>query len=137
VVQKDVLDKVPGERVAAFVVWVPMLEDDSRDAAVKATKLLGDRRARHFWDPDKKVAHVFAKMLQSTFGEANKLPKIEYPAWDVYLVFDRAAAWKEKPPVPVFWMHQLRGIDESIRLDGPRLREAVKKATKKDCENDS
>lgn len=129
-VQKDVLDKVAGDRVAAFVVWVPMLDDDSRDAAVKATKLLGDRRARHFWDPDKKAAHAFAKMLQAAFGEANKLPKGEHPAWDVYLVFDRPAVWKEKPPVPVFWMHQLQGIDERIRLDGARLRDAVEKAVK-------
>ena len=43
------------------------------------------------------------------------------PAWDVYLIFDRNAEWKDQPPAPQDWMHQLPRAPAERRLDGDAL----------------
>jgi hypothetical protein len=127
VVQKEVLDKVESDRVEVFVVWVPMLDNDTREAALKSMSLIGDKRVRHFWDPAKKNAMAFGKMIQGAFSKTYKVPKGDHAAWDVYLVFDTKRKWQDAVPVPEFWMHQLRGVDEKLTLDGSNLRESVVK----------
>jgi hypothetical protein len=86
--------------------------------------LIKDRRARHFWGRDRKAARAFGTMLWSASGKAPRRGRTS-PAWDVYLVFDPTARWDTVPPGPAFWMHQLPGLNESLQLDGPKLREAV------------
>jgi hypothetical protein len=130
VVQEKVLDKIDSDKLQVFVIWLPMVEGDSRTIALKSTKLISDKRARHFWDPDKKAALAFAQMLQSSFPKAIELPKGEYPAWDVYLVYDVSTKWKDAVPVPSDWMHQLGGVDPARRLDGDKLRGSVLKLLK-------
>jgi hypothetical protein len=125
VAQSEVLGKVPSDRVAAFVVWLPMLPGDSREAAARATALVGDKRARHFWDPDRNASRAFAKTLFADLGEANKPPKADRTAWDVYVVFGPTATWKDSAPAAAFWMHQLGGLDRELWLDGERLHRAV------------
>ena len=49
-------------------------------------------------------------------------------AWDVYFAFDAKSKWKDAPPKPDTWMHQLG--QDSRRLDADKLREAVKKLLK-------
>jgi len=130
VVQEKVLDKIDSDKLQVFVIWLPMVEGDSRTIARKSTKLIRDKRARHFWDPDRKAALAFAQMLQAAFPKAIELPKGEYPAWDVYLVYDVSTRWKDAVPVPSDWMHQLGGVDPTRRLDGDKLRKSVLKLLK-------
>jgi hypothetical protein len=130
VVQEKVLEKVGGDRFKVLVVWVPMLADDSREAALKATTVFGDKRVSHFWDPNKKSALTFGKMMQAAFSKTYKVPKGDDAAWDVYLVFDAKTKWRDAVPVPEFWMHQLRGVDEKLLLDGEKVRESVVKLLK-------
>ena len=126
-VQEKVLDRIDGDKLQVFVVWLPMVEGDSRTIAAKSMKLISDRRAHHFWDADKKAALACAEMLQSAFPKAIELPKGKYAAWDVYLVYEIGTRWNGAVPVPSDWMHQLPNVDRTRLLDGDKLRESVRK----------
>ena len=120
-VHEKVLRTVRSERLKVFVVWLPMVEGDSRDMALEAKKLIGDRRASHFWDSRKEMAAAFGTVIGQPEGKPGHL------AWDFYAVFDASARWKDPAPTPVDWMHQLHGVDPSRQLDADRLRESVLK----------
>ncbi len=47
---------------------------------------------------------------------------------DVYFAFDAQREWKETPPVPTDWMHQL--AEDERRLDGEKLRKSIEKLLK-------
>jgi hypothetical protein len=81
-------------------------------------KTLPDSRVVFYWDAKGELTKSYSRVLQ--LGD-------DRPAWDVYLVFDRAAEWKAEPPVPNFWMHQLRGVSAERRLDGETLATELKK----------
>ena len=118
-VQNEVLAKIASEDVAVFVVWVPTFPGDNRQKALRARNLLPDPRARHFWDGDVGLGKRYRDVLS--------LPESIEVAWDVYSVFDRRAEWKEEPPPPAFWQHQLFSAESSQRLNGPQLRENSEK----------
>ena len=50
--------------------------------------------------------------------------RIDGPAWDVYLLFDRNAEWKDQAPTPIYWMDQL-GLENGTRFDGSKLGKRV------------
>ena len=77
--------------------------------------MLPDKRVVHYWDKEKKLGEAYKSVLE-----------INRTAWDVYLLYPQDAEWKEKPPKPSFWMHQL-GIEQGQDLDGEKLAEEVKK----------
>jgi hypothetical protein len=120
-VQQEVLSKVKSKRLKVFVVWLPMLEGDSRGVALKATGLIDDGRASHFWDSRGEMATVFGKLIGQREGMRARL------AWDFYAVFDGSTKWNNSVPVPADWMHQLPGVDPNRRLDGHKLRDSVLK----------
>jgi hypothetical protein len=115
-VQEKVLDRIASDNLEAFVVWTPRYFGDNRAKALASTKLVGDKRATHFWDG--------TGWLGKHYGKALKLPGRRAFAWDVYFVFDADATWGEAPPEPVEWMHQLGGTD-GRQLDAEKLREIV------------
>jgi hypothetical protein len=119
VVQERVLSKTRSEKLKVFVIWLPMVEGDSRDAAAEAIKLLGDVRVSHFWDSRKEMARAFGKVIGQPNGKQPRL------AWDFYAVFGPSAKWKDDVPEPADWMHQLDGLDANRRLDGDKLRESI------------
>jgi hypothetical protein len=116
-VQEKVLDKITSDKLAAFVVWTPRYFGDNRAKALASTKLVGDKRALHFWDG--------TGWLGKHYGKALKLPGTKTFAWDVYFVFDPDAKWEKAPPEPTEWMHQLGGTD-GRQLDAEKLREAIR-----------
>ena len=97
-------------KLRAYFVWVPMLDGDTADAARLEASLYRDKRIAHFWDGDRLVSGQLARRLG--------LDK----AWDVYLVFDRRARYKDAPSL---WMHQLDGVKIAPWLDTLKLREKV------------
>jgi hypothetical protein len=119
VVQKEVLSKVRSDRLKVFVIWLPMVEGDSRDVAVEAAGLISDPRASHFWDPRREMAAALGKAVGPRDA---KEPR---PVWDFYAVFGPSANWNRSIPIPDDWMHQLDGFDPKRRLDGEKLRESV------------
>jgi hypothetical protein len=112
-VVQSVLDQVDSKDVRVYVVWEPILITDRAGAVPAATALIPDHRAIHYWAPDLELAHAFRGPLGLT-REA---------AWDVYLVYDRAARWQEGggAPTPSSYQHQLYGEPEERFLDEASL----------------
>lgn len=94
-----------------YAVWSSQLGAEEHDVP-RAADLLPDPRARHYWDPEQAVGGPFAGVLG-----------MDSPAWDVWLLFDRDARWRDldAPPDPAWWAHQLNGLPDSLRLDPDRF----------------
>ncbi len=114
-VQQAILETLPSAKLKVYAVWTPVLKEDDRQAAVRATAVIPDERVVHLWDADKSLGQAFGKVVA--------LPRGRTLAWDVYFAFDHRAQWGHEPPQPAEWMHQL-GIDERL-FDGDKLRASV------------
>ncbi len=110
---RDVLGGVTAKELRAYVVWVPMIDGDSAEAARLEASLYPDKRLSHYWDGDKQLASELGPRLGLAAGKQ---------AWDVYLVYDRRARWTSAPSV---WMHQLDGVTLAPWLDAVKLRDKV------------
>lgn len=80
-----------------MIVWVEMLPQDREADVVTLAGEMSDPRIRWFHDPKRRAGRAIAASLGAT-GEV---------AWDVYLFFDADAEWKNRPPAPREWVHQL------------------------------
>ena len=112
------LDKLDAPDLRVYAVWVPILRTDMRLAVSRATTRLPDERVSHYWDAEGDLVKAYSRILG--------LPDSR-PAWDVYLLFDGNAEWKDQPPAPQGWMHQLPLAPAERRLDGDRLAAEVGK----------
>src|SRR5258708_38643677 len=113
---QKVLDNLKGQDVKIYSAWEPMLPTDAQIAVGRATKSLTDPRVSHFWDADAGLAHSFAPVLGIDDGRA----------WDVYLLYDQNAEWKDTPPKPVFWQEHL-GISQETKLDSVNMTAEINK----------
>lgn len=101
--QQAVLREHPDVRFRAAWVWIRMLKYDDEDAARRgASKVDRDPRIRQFWDPERRIGSAVATSLG---GRPRRV------AWDVYLVYDRGAVWRDGLPAPFDWAHQMTGTD--------------------------
>ena len=117
-VRDQVLEQVTSPELASYFVWEPVLGDDDEGGARRATVLVPDARARHYWTPTDSTAWAFQAAL----------PLVDEFAWDVYLVYDRGVEWTgEHPPAPSYYQHQLPGrLPQERMLDGAVLRQEVR-----------
>jgi hypothetical protein len=104
-----VLDKVKGEDVAIYAVWLPILGIDSKASMPIASKRFTDPRVRQYWDAKAEMSQAFQPVL-----------KTEETVWDIYMLYDRNAEWKQAPPSPVYFMDKI-GLEGGIPLDGAEL----------------
>lgn len=106
------LSRTDDPEVAVYLVWSSQLGAEERHVA-EATTLLSDPRARHFWDPGRRVGRLFQPVLET-----------DGAAWDVWMLFDRETVWEkgERPEI-AWWEHQLQGMDPERRLDPRRFAE--------------
>ena len=94
-----------------------MLGGQAKDVP-EATGTFPDPRARHFWDEAGWTIRAFAPVLG-----------IRGAAWDLYLIYGPEARWGAgPPPAPLFWMHQLRNVDNGPALDPDAFRDRVSQA---------
>lgn len=98
-------------KIHAYVVWVPMLEGDSADAARLESSLYPDKRISHFWDE----GGILATELGARLGLQKK-------AWDVYMLYGKRSKWTAPPD---FWMHQLDGVKLAPWLDSMKLHDKL------------
>ena len=91
-----------------------MMVGDTYDAASKAVSKFKDERVRQFYDPHQLAGKAFAGSL----GHDGKV------AWDIYLFYPDNSIWKELPPHPEAFMHQLRDswADQSCLFQKDQLR---------------
>lgn len=103
--ETGVLAQIADPRLRAYVVWVPKVGAQESNVP-EATRLVPDRRARHYWDG----AGILLRSFRPPLG-------LRDDAWDVYLVYGPNARWEgAEPPRPEFWMHQLP-IDHAPMFD--------------------
>lgn len=103
------LDKVKGEDIAVYAVWLPILGIDSKASMPMATRQFSDPRVHQYWDGEAELAKSYSPIV-----------KADGVAWDVYMLFDRNAEWKDKPPAPVYLMDKI-GLPTGRPLDGAEL----------------
>lgn len=115
--QNKTLRQVTDPNVRVYAVWVPIIKSDFETMVGSATKRLPDERVSHFWDGNGELVKSYARLLQ--LGDAQ-------PAWDVYFVYDRDAEWKDTPPVPTYWMHQLE-LTQGHPFNGDQLAVEINK----------
>ncbi len=105
--------------IKVFVLWSPILENDNRFAAQKATSYLNDARVEHFWD-------------LWTFGVNHFTKQFNYPgkelAWDIFVLYEPGAEWilPGPAPDPHYWM-QHRGLDVGPDYTQSELQAQIKK----------
>ena len=96
-VQQSIIRSFPHPEVSVGIVWVNMLPLDNKVTASIMALTMRAACVRHFHDPDKLAGNVIARSL----GAPGKV------AWDIYLFYPKGIEWKESPPSPVIWAHQL------------------------------
>jgi hypothetical protein len=116
-VEQKLLERFDPPNLKVFVVWFPLLKQDSREAAQAAMSYFPDPRVTQYWLPSWKLANLYGGILEFPKDYRYKV------AVDVYMVFDHQAQWGADFPRPVAWMHRL-GDDERF-LDAEKLRTTV------------
>ncbi len=91
----------PDTDISVSIVWIQMPGfNDNEETARKIAGSISDPRVKHFYDayPAHLVGKAFAKNRISAG-----------PAWDIYFFYTKGTDWKNAPPSPAEWMHQLGG----------------------------
>lgn len=91
-----------------------MMNGDTPEAAQKAVATFRDARVKQFYDP----RQLAGKAIAGSLGHDGRV------AWDIYLFYPAGAMWKELPPHPEVFMHQLRDswADQKCLFQKDRLR---------------
>jgi len=116
-VVQTVLERKKEAPIDVLIVWIPAIAGDDYAAADRSMNKVEDERARHYWDGSQELGEAFSPVL----GIRSRM------AWDVYLLFDADAEWKDAPPAPAEWLHQIVGEDPDRKLSEERLEEAIAK----------
>ena len=114
VIQRYLLDRVADPRLAVYVVWEPVVDSDTEEAARAASRFIDDPRVVQFWAEDRFTGQAFEKALGA----------VGSPVWDVYLLFADGQAWGDSVPAPSFLMSNLVSktpLPAHPRLDGTEL----------------
>ncbi len=121
-IQKDVMETIQTDRLAVYVVWIPVLnfqdEPTLQKNGLKESSRLSDSRAIHYIDPLGFSGKEYSSILNFPYHS---------PAWDVYLVFGSEARWDNRPPSPSDWMYQGEGLGRARLLDGHKMAQQVQK----------
>jgi hypothetical protein len=120
------MEQLNDNKLRAYSVWVPILLTDAERAVPTATKRLPDQRVIHFWDAQGELVEAYKTILPTKNEETGEYIK----AWDVYLLFAPGIEWKDQPPQPTFWMHQLYSVDPKNAFDSRALATEVQRLLK-------
>src|SRR5262245_26513463 len=91
---RGLFEESPAQRLAGFVVRVPMLSGDNADSAMVEQLPIADSRLHFWYDADKAAADTWSSFIG-----------LAATTWDVYAVYDADAVWPEggPPPPPRIW----------------------------------
>ena len=99
------------------MLWSPIVGNDLRPAAEKATALLQGTRAQHFWDLWSFGSRSYAAQFKFPKGRA---------AWDLFIVYKPGLEWKSSPPPPTLWLQNL-GMNIGTKYTPELLEAELKK----------
>ncbi len=127
----EVLSKLDAPDLRVYLVWVPVLADDSPAAARRAAAQVLDPRVAQFWDDGLRLGLELARELgipgRPSVQEGRAI------AWDVYLVYPAGPrAGPSAPPKPAVWLHQLSHLPDGFapRLTGDGLEARLRAVTR-------
>lgn len=86
----SVLERYPTRRLRAYIVFVPVVEGDSRVAALERAAPLADRRLLFFYNDNRALESVF----QAVAGT-------DAPTWNGLFLYDTDATFDDSPGSPV------------------------------------
>lgn len=93
-----------------FIVSSTQLGAEEDDIANVIGLMSGDN-VRHYWDSEQRVGAA----VQGFIG-------VDFPAWDVWLLYGPRITWGDDALEPTWWEHQLTGLDvPERRLDAERF----------------
>ena len=97
-----------------------MMDSDVQDAALAATNTMPDARIQFFYDP----AQLTGKAVAASLGDSEEV------AWDIYLFYKPGRIWRDLPPSPDTYMHQLvdSWADQSHLFQDEELKQELYKA---------
>ena len=110
------LRNVTDERLRVYIVWLPIFGGDFKGEQRKLSQRFRDKRVSYFSDSESLSGKLWERVLKT--GRPI--------AWDVYLLYQPDAKWKEEPPEPDYWMHQLGGVTKAPRFDEETFRAKLK-----------
>ena len=121
-IQKQVLETIPSNKLAVYVVWIPVLnfQDEAtlQKNGLKESGRVSDSRAIHYVDPNGFSGKQYSTVLNVPYHA---------PAWDVYFAFGPDVRWEDRAPTPTDWMYQGEGFDRARLLDGRKFAERIQK----------
>jgi hypothetical protein len=120
-IEKQVLETIHDDRLAVYVVWIPVLnfQDEAtlQKNGLKESSRVSDPRAIHYIDPSGFSGKQYSPILAIPYHA---------PAWDVYMTFAPGVRWDERAPTPTDWMDQEGGQSTGPRLlNGRKLAQQV------------
>jgi len=121
-IQKQVLETILSNKLAVYVVWIPVLnfQDEAtlQKNGLKESGRVSDSRAIHYVDPNGFSGKQYSAVLNVPYHA---------PAWDVYFAFGPDVRWENHAPTPTDWMYQGEGFDRARLLDGRKFAERIQK----------
>lgn len=114
------LKKLKDPKPQFFVVWTSVYGTDNLDMAQEGASILRDPRVKNYYEAKPKVVMDFGKLVE--------LPRDAPLAYDVYFLYDGKTEWKNTPPKPHEWWHQV--IDGPKFLDANDLKIGIEKLLK-------
>jgi len=120
-IQDKVLATVHDDRLAVYVVWIPVLnyQDEAtlQRNGQKESVRVPDPRAIHYIDPSGFSGKQYSPILGVPYHA---------PAWDVYMTFAPGIRWGDAAPSPTDFMYQGSADSRGPRiLDGRKLAQQV------------
>lgn len=107
---------------------------DNEKTAKRIAETISDPRVQHFYDP--LPVHRAGKSFAEGLVKSG-------PAWDIYFFYDEDAEWRDVPPKPIEWWHQLGGGDDRVDQSrfaagvlAEKLHESMHRVTGADCSGD-
>jgi len=109
---RKVLEEMPAAKVKVFVMWTPIMANDTRSAAVSSSAYIPDPRVEQYWDLWNFTSKVLTQQLPY------KDPEI---AWDMLVLYKPHLIWREGPPEPTLFLE-----NRGLKIAEPVKAETVK-----------
>ena len=114
--QESLNAELSDSRLQTFVVHLPVLGAEESDV-LPAAQLLAHGNVHHYWDPEGRLGLRYTETFATNVY-----------AWDMWFVYEPGTSWAADtpPPMPDFWMHQLRTLPDEKYLDAEVFAQAVR-----------
>ncbi len=118
---KYVLHEITDPELHLYIIWIPVLQTDRKEFAIRKAEEWKDERVKHFWDSERMTTLAWQEILG-----------LDQLAWNVHLIYADSVTWGFEPSPPTFWMRQLGGGVDAPILNKELLVKKIRKMLSKD-----